>query len=313
MNISLLFSLLAAGDTTTHIPPADSVKSAIVQLSDALIHNPDDVLASLLEQAIDFGVKVLAALLIYAVGAWLIKRVKNLLNKMFEKKGTEKTLATFVRSFVSISLTVILVIVTVGTLGINTTSLAALLAAGGMAIGMALSGTVQNFAGGILILVFKPFKAGDYIKAQGYEGTVSEVNIASTKLKTTDNSMITVPNGALFNGNIDNFSEKPLHRCRWDIDVEYGSDAETMRRILLSIVEANKDVIRGSEEAADPWVILNNLKESSVEFSMFAWVKTENYWAVLHAVREEIYKQLPANGIKFPFPQLDVNINRNGN
>lgn len=287
---------------------ADSVKTAIANFSQELVKDPNTVLTNLLETAIGFGLKVLAAILIYLVGAWLIKKVKRLLDSMFIKRGTEKTLATFVKSFVSITLTIFLVIITVSTLGINTTSLAALLAAGGMAIGMALSGTMQNFAGGILILVFKPFKAGDYIKAQGYEGTVLEVNIASTKLKCYDNSIIVVPNGALFNGNIDNFSEKPQHRCKWEVDVAYGTDADRTREVLLGIVEANPDVLRGVEGIPEPTVYLNDLKSSSVQFVLFAWVNTEDYWKVLYAVREEIYRKLPENGIQFPFPQMDIHL-----
>lgn len=295
-------------DTTGHA--ADSLKTVITQISDALVHNPDELFNELLKEFIAFGLKVLAALLIYLVGAWLIRRVKSLMNSMFEKKGTEKTIATFAKSLVSITLTIFLIIITIGTLGINTTSIAALLAAGGMAIGMALSGTVQNFSGGILILVFKPFKAGDYIKVQGYEGTVIEVNIANTKLKCFDNSIVILPNGALFNGNIDNFSERPQHRCKWEIDVAYGSDPDKTREVLLSIARSFPGVLMDTEGVPNPAVNLTELKDSSVLFALTAWVNTEDYWTVLHGVREEIYKQLPKNGIQFPFPQLDVHINQ---
>ena len=166
-----------------------------------------ELVPEFLNSAIHFGIKVLIALLIYALGAWLIKKIRGMLRRIFERRKTEKAIASFVESLTSISLTIILVIITIGTLGVNTTSLAALLAAGGMAIGMALSGTVQNFAGGIMILVFKPFRAGDFIETEnGYSGTVSEVNIFSTKLTTTDNKLIIVPNGSLSNGTINNYS-----------------------------------------------------------------------------------------------------------
>ena len=168
----------------------------------------EELIPELMREAINFGIKVLVALLIYFIGAWLIKKIRNMLHRIFEKRKTEKAISSFVESLTSISLTVILIIITVGALGVNTTSLAALLAAGGMAIGMALSGTVQNFAGGIMILVFKPFKAGDFIETEnGYSGTVSDVNIFSTKLTTTDNRLIIIPNGSLSNGTINNYSQ----------------------------------------------------------------------------------------------------------
>ena len=203
----------------------------------------DEMLPELLKQAINFGIKVLIALLIYFVGAWLVKKVRRMLHRIFERRGTEKAIASFVESLTSISLMVILVIIAVGTLGINTTSLAALLAAGGMAIGMALSGTVQNFAGGIMLLVFKPFKAGDFIETQdGFSGTVTDVNIVSTKLTTTDNRIIIIPNGSLSNGTINNYSMNTMRRVEWLVGVEYGSSAEEVKKVLKSIVDAEKRV-----------------------------------------------------------------------
>ena len=200
----------------------DSIKAVTSNLISQVKEDPNTLLQDLLQSAIDFGLKLLAAIAIYIVGAWLIKRVKVWLNKLFVKRKTEATLSTFITSLVSITLTVLLIIVTIGALGINTTSLAALLAAGGMAIGMALSGTVSNFAGGLMILVFKPFKAGDFINAQGYSGTVKEVSIVNTKMTTPDNREIIIPNGALSNGNIDNYSAKPIRR----LDIEIHRIAE---------------------------------------------------------------------------------------
>ena len=152
------------------------------------------------------------------------------------------------QSIVSIALTIILILITVGTLGIDTTSLAALLAGGGMAIGLALNGTVQNFAGGIMILVFRPFKAGDFIEAQGYSGTVTEVNIVSTKLTTTDNRNIIIPNGALSNGTVNNYSQNQLRRVDWTVGVEYGSSAEQTKALLLGIMNSDSRVLKTSDE-----------------------------------------------------------------
>ena len=291
---------------------ADSAKAAVHSLKEQIADDPAGVVSNLGRQAIEFGIKVLIALIIYMVGAWIIRRIKKVLNKLFTKKGTDKAIATFVSSLVSITLTILLIIITISQLGINTTSLAALLAAGGMAIGMAMSGTVQNFAGGIMILVFKPFKAGDYIKALGYEGFVTEVNIASTKIRAIDNSTIILPNGALSSGNIDNFSHLPTHRCTWKVNVAYGNDPDKVRQILLELIKEDERVLNSTTPGVpDPAVNLTALNESTIEFTAVGWVNTENYWPVTWKINEEIYKKLPASGVHFAFPQLDVNIKNN--
>ena len=291
---------------------ADSAKVALKEAAKVLAEDPNKFLMDLGEHAIAFGLKVLAAIAIYAVGSWLIKWVRKLLRAFFNRRGTEPTLSTFVISFTSITLTILVLVITIGTLGVNTTSFAALLAAGGMAIGMALSGTVQNFAGGLMILLFKPFKVGDCIKAQGYEGTVTEVSIVSTKIRTVANSIIVIPNGALFNGNIDNFSEKPFHRVNFDVSVAYGSDADKVRELLLGLAAADERILDGKDEGtAAPSVVLNSLANSSVDFRLVVWVKTPDYWPVTFDITERIYKALPENGIEFPFPQMDVHV-KNG-
>lgn len=273
----------------------------------------DELLPELLKEAINFGIKVLIALLIYFIGAWLIKKIRHMLHRIFERRNTEKAIASFVESLTSISLMVILVIITVGTLGINTTSLAALLAAGGMAIGMALSGTVQNFAGGIMLLVFKPFKAGDFIETQdGFSGTVTDVNIVSTKLTTTDNRIIVIPNGSLSNGTINNYSMNTMRRVEWLVGVEYGTSAEEVKNVLKSIVDGEKRVLYLNTGApADPLIAINALKDSAVEYVVRVWVKKEDYWDVFYRLNEEIYTVLPSKGINFPFPQMDVHISQN--
>ena len=268
----------------------------------------EDLLKELLGDMIQFGLKVLAALVIYFVGAWIIKKIKKVLANIFAKRHTEKAIASFTMSLVSISLTILLIILTVGTLGVNTTSLAALLAAGGMAIGMALSGTVQNFAGGIMLLVFKPFKAGDFIEAQGFAGTVSEVNIVSTKLRTTDNRTIVLPNGALSGGTINNVSQNPTRRVEWKVGVEYGTDPAQAREVILSLLKADSRVLRGPDAPAEASVCLSALLDSSVELQVRCWTRTEDYWDVLYDINEKIYTELPKNGISFPFPQMDIHL-----
>ena len=268
----------------------------------------EQLIPEFIDSIIKFGIKVLIALLIYVLGAWLIRKIRGLLRKIFEKRQTDKAIASFVESFTSISLTIILVIITVGTLGVNTTSLAALLAAGGMAIGMALSGTVQNFAGGIMILVFKPFKAGDFIETEnGYSGTVSEVNIFSTKLTTTDNRLIIIPNGSLSNGTVNNYSGNRMRRIEWLVGVEYGTDSEQVKNALKEIVAGESRTLYTATGApADPLIEVNALLDSAVQYVVRVWVKSEDYWDIFYSLNETIYTVLPQKGIDFPFPQLDV-------
>ncbi len=290
---------------------ADSAKVALQEAASQISTDPEVFFREFGQQALQFGLKVLAALIIYVVGVWLIRRINGLLRRGLEKRKAEKTLATFVSSLVSISLTILLIVITISTLGINTTSLAAVLAAGGMAIGMALSGTVQNFAGGIMILVFKPFKVGDFIEAQGFAGTVEEVTMVSTKIRTTDNRSVILPNGALSNGNINNFSIKELRRVDLTVDITYGDDADACSEFLKDLIRSDERVLDASTPGADdPFVEVLALKESSVQLVTRSWVRAADYWPVYFSLNRAIYRELPRAGFHFPFPQLDVHIDR---
>ncbi len=293
----------------TFILQIDSTKVSLEKVAESLAKDPSGTLQHFLESAIHFGIKVLAAIAIYIVGAWIIKKIKKNLNRLFERKQTDAALAGFISSIASITLTILLVVITISTLGINTTSFAALLAAGGVAIGASLSGTVQNFAGGIMILAFKPFKSGDFIEAQGYSGTVTTVSIVSTTLTTPDNRTVIIPNGALFNGNINNFSKNPLRRVDWDLSVEYGTDAQECKKLILEIISSDKRVLDSKTEGAnDPFAELSSLADSSVVFKVRAWCKTGDYWDVYFDLLTRLYNELPKSGISFAFPHLDVNI-----
>lgn len=290
----------------------DSAMFSLEQFAERMSSNPTETLQGLVHKAIEFGIKLVVAILIYIIGAWLIKRIRRMIVNAFNRKNADKTLVSFVASLVSITLTALLIIITITTLGINTTSIAALLAAGGMAIGMALSGTVQNFAGGMMILAFKPFKAGDFIEAQGYTGTVTSVSIVSTNLTTTDNRCIIIPNGALFNGNIDNYSRNPIRRVSWEIGVEYGTDSAVCTKTLMDILVADQRVLTASSQtgAEDPVVVLSKLGDSAVIFTVRAWVKREDYWGLLYDYNRRVYDELPKAGIEFPFPQMEVHLNQ---
>ncbi len=288
------------------------IESHLAAVSEKLSNTTvTDLMSELADKAVSFGLKLLAAIAIYLIGAWAIRKIKSIVARIFERKRTEAAIASFVQSIISIALTILLVIITIGAVGIDTTSIAALLAGGGMAIGMALNGTVQNFAGGIMIIMFKPFKAGDYIQAQGFEGTVTEVNIVSTKLTTVDNRCIIIPNGALSNGTINNFSENQLRRVDWTVNVEYGSDIEETKKVLMGIITNDARVLNTVKGGpADPFIALSSLTNNGIVFTVRAWVKTSDYWDVNFSVNEKIYKELPANGIKFPFAQLDVHVHQ---
>ncbi len=307
----MLFNLLQMnGPTPEEIAErADSAKVTIEQFAENLAKDPSTTLQNLGQDAIEFGLKLAVAILVYMLGAWLIGRIKKSLTRVFARKKTDKVLSSFVISITTITLTILLITAVIGTLGVNTTSFAALLAAGGMAIGMAMSGTVQNFAGGIMILAFKPFKAGDFIEAQGYSGTVTTVSISSTTLTTTDNRTIIIPNGTLINGNINNFSRNPVRRVEWSIGVEYGTDAELCCSKLLELVKADPRVIDSAVNgASDPSAVITQLGDSAVVFTVKAWVKTADYWDVLYDYNKTVYTELPKAGINFPFPQMDVHL-----
>lgn len=302
----------------------DSMKAVTQQLLHQVKDDPNSFLTTLGEHALQFGMKLLSALLIYMIGAWLIRYIKKMLTALFTRKKTEKTLASFVTSLVSISLTTLLIVITVSTLGINTTSLAALLAAGGMAIGMALSGTVQNFAGGIMLLIFKPFKAGDFIEAMGYMGTVMSVTIVSTKILTTDNRVIILPNGTLFNGTINNFSAQPLRRVDLEVSVEYGTDADACIDLLMSMILEDERVLTSKDKRPratspsavdlrdapipDPFVGLLSLNANDITFVTRSWVLSENYWDVRFDLQKRFYTELPKHGFSFAYPHMDVKV-----
>ena len=293
------------------VHPSDSAQVAWSRFKEMLAADPGTAMQQLGREALQFGLKVLLALVLYFDGAWVIKRIKHAMERYFQRKKTDRAMASFISSFVSIALTVLLIVVLVGTLGINTTSLAALRAAGGMALGMALSGTVQNFAGGLMLMIFKPFKAGDYIEAQGYAGVVTEVTIVGTHLTTIDNRRVVLPNGALSNGNIVNYSSFPLRRIDLPVSVEYGTDAAACKEKLLEIVREDARILDAETPgAADPFVAVQKLSESSVNFIIRAWVKGSDYWPAQFDLNERIYTELPQAGIKFPFPQLDVHVHQ---
>lgn len=262
----------------------------------------NQVVSQLIDWSLDAGKHILIAAVVYIAGHYLIKLLNYLLAGFLERRKVEVSVQTFVKSFVSILLQVLLVITVVSALGVNTTSFAALLASFGVAIGMALSGNLQNFAGGIVILFLKPYKVGDWIEAQGTAGTVQSIQIFHTVLLTADGKLIYVPNGSMSSGTITNYTLTPNRRAEWVIGIEYGEDVEKARQVVLNILKADKRVI----ESPEPVVWLNELNNSSVDMTIRCWTSNEDYWGVMFETREKIYNRFNELGIGFPFPQVTV-------
>ncbi|MGM9753530.1 MAG: mechanosensitive ion channel family protein [Candidatus Cryptobacteroides sp.] len=306
----MILQQLPIADPDTINQVADSLRNASQQFVTILKDDPQTAMNILLQDALQFGIKVLAALAIYIVGIWLIKKVKRMLSRSFERKHTDKTIASFTNSLVSVCLTVLVIVLAVGTLGINTTSLAALLAAGGMAIGMALSGTLQNFAGGIMLLIFKPFKAGDFIEAQSYSGTVNEVNIVSTKLTTTDNKVIVIPNGALSAGTINNFSQRALRRVDFSLPMSHESKVDEVIGTLESYILGSTDsrLLKEGDlpEAQNPAIVLNKIDINSLEIVVKIWVRSEDYWDVFYEYNRNFCTLLSSAGFEFAANRVDI-------
>ena len=302
-----LYLLQAAPADTLH----HNIQAELAAVAEKISTTPfSELAAEIGDKALSFGIKVLIAIALYFVGGWLIKKIKKMLQKVFDKHNfLEPAIETFILSISGIAMWIILVMIIIGILGIETTSFAALLAGGGMAIGLALNGTVQNFAGGIMILIFRPFKAGDFIEMQGFTGTVTEVTITSTKLTTTDNRVIIIPNGAISNGTINNYSHMPLRRLDLTVDVEYGASVDSVCELLHKLINEDGRVLTAETSGkADPFVALSAMKESSIQFVVRVWVKAEDYWDINFNLLKNIYTELPKNGINFPYPKLDVNI-----
>ena len=307
ISMKLLTILQTTPSDTLH----HNIQAEIAAVAEKLTTTPfSELAAELGEKALTFGIKVLIAIALYFIGGWIIKRIKRMLQRVFDRHDLiEPAIETFILSISGIAMWIILIMIIIGILGIETTSFAALLAGGGMAIGLALNGTVQNFAGGIMILIFRPFKAGDFIEMQGFTGTVTEVTITSTKLTTTDNRVIIIPNGAISNGTINNYSHMPLRRLDLTVDVEYGTKSDEACELILTLIKQDARILNAETSGkADPFVALSALRDSSIQFVIKVWVKSEDYWDVNYDLLNKIYTELPKNGINFPYPKLDVNI-----
>lgn len=376
--------------------PADStLVNAANEIAELKTLSFDDLMGRLAQSAVDFAINLAIAIVVFYVGRFIIRKIYRLISTIFLRRKIDKSLATFVLSLVNIVLYFILIVTVIGILGIETTSFLAIFASAGVAVGMALSGTLQNFAGGVLILLLKPYKIGDYIEVQGYAGTVREIQIFHTIITTYDNKSISIPNGGLSTGSVNNWSREAYRRVTWTVSISYGDNVDDARKAILDMfaederieeaavaVESGMEVVgdgkgcvaghtgchanvgdtvsvQGADEEDDidseaetpkkptfldrilhrhraaraalkererkqeeairllipkpdhsPKVLVNNLGESSVDLQVRAWTKTGEYWNVFYYYNEKFYNELPKYGIRFPFPQMDVHLDK---
>lgn len=287
--------------TTDSIQNTSSIKALIKSLSGM---TTEEIIEEIISSAIQLGLKILLALIIYWVGKFIIDNLYRFVQKALSRKKIDQSVNTFVLSLVRVVLMLLLIVMIIGVLGINTSSFVALFASAGVAIGMALSGTLQNFAGGVMILLFKPYKVGDFIEAQGVSGTVREIQIFNTLLATTDNKTIIIPNGKLSNETVTNYTQAGTRRVEWVFGISYGDDYQKAKELLDIYIAEDKRIL----STPAPMVALSCLADSSVQITARAWVQASDYWSVLYDMNERVYSEFGKYGLSFPFPQMDVHI-----
>ena len=295
------------------IIPTDTIPTVAQESSAIKNISFDQLIDTLISDMVHFAISLTIAILVFYAGKYIIRKLYNFVYGILHRRQVEASLSTFVLSLVRIVLYFILIVTVIGILGIETSSFLALFASAGIAIGMALSGTLQNFAGGVLILLLKPFKVGDYIEAQGFAGTVTRIEIFNTIICTPDNKSIIIPNGGLSTGSINNYSIQPYRRVDWTVGISYGESVDRARTLLLDLLRKDPRILweekTGMPSVKAPVVVVAELADSSVNLSVRAWVASADYWAVYFDHNEEFYNAITAApGLSFPFPQLDVHM-----
>jgi len=269
--------------------------------------NLENIIDKLINFSTEYGIKIIGAIAIWIIGSWIIKTIMKGAKKIMAKQGLDESLQKFLTNLISWILKILLIIAILGKLGVETTSFAAILAAAGLAIGMALQGSLSNFAGGVMIMLFKPFKIGDLIEAQGELGSVKEIEIFTTKLLTPQNKLVIIPNGVLSNGNITNYSAEGVLKIFHTIGVSYDADIKQTKKVLMDVLTAHPKVLKDPA----PMVSVSGLGESSVDFAVRPACKVEDYWDVFFDTTEQIKEALDAAGIEIPYPH-SVEIQKEG-
>ncbi len=256
--------------------------------------------------ATQWGLNLLLALVTLVIGLWIIKMIMSGIKKAMEKRDVDATLRPFLISILGIVLKIMLLISVISMVGIEMTSFVAILAAAGLAVGMALSGTLQNFAGGVMIMIFKPFKVGDFISAQGFTGGVKEIQIFNTILKTPDNKTIIIPNGGLSTGAMTNFSTEPQRRVDFTFGIGYSDDIDKAKSVINGLIAADERILKDPA----PFIAVSELADSSVNFAVRVWAEATNYWGIFFDMTESVKKAFDKEGISIPFPQTDVHVHQ---
>ena len=254
-----------------------------------------------------YGPKLIYAIIVLIVGLWIIKGFKKGIRKLMQKRELDPSLVPFLSGVIDALLKVMLTISVMTMLGIEMTSFIAILGSAGLAVGLALSGTLQNFAGGVIILILRPFKKGDFIEAQGYSGTVKEIQIFNTHMNTPDNKLVIIPNGPLSTGSLINYSAEPRRRVDMTFGISYKDDIQKAKDILKTYIEADERILKDPA----PMVVVSSLGDSSVNIVARAWVESPNYWPVFFDAQEKIKVAFDQEGISIPFPQRDIHLYNN--
>lgn len=266
--------------------------------------NIDELLQRAPEILVTYGVKILLAFAVYLIGKWIAKGISGLLEKGMKSRNVDPTIVSFTKNIVYYAMFTMVIIAALGQLGVQTASFVAIIGAAGLAIGFALQGSLANFAAGVLLMLFRPFKLGDFVEAGGASGVVKEISIFSTILNTGDNKTVIISNATIMGGNITNYSTQPERRVDFTVGVSYGADLDLVRKELMAIAESDERVI--VEKGIT--IGLVELADSSVNFAFRVWTKTENYWPLFFETNEKIKKRFDASGIEIPFPQMDVHV-----
>lgn len=266
---------------------------------DALVKTAPDL-------TITYGTKIVLALLVYLLGKWIAGAITRLLEKGLNARGVDPTVSQFTKNIIYYALVVIVIVASLGQLGIQTASFVAIIGAAGLAVGLALQGSLSNFAAGVLLIMFRPFKLGDFVEAGGASGTVKEISIFSTILQTPDNKIITVANSSVWGSNITNYSAEPERRIDFTVGVSYGANLDLVKKELQALAEGDDRII------LDKGVTIGvaALADSSVNFAYRVWAKKEDYWNVYFDLNEKIKKRFDEVGIQIPFPQMDVHLDK---
>jgi small conductance mechanosensitive channel len=255
---------------------------------------------------VEYGSSLLYAVIVLIVGLWIAGIITKQAKKAMLKGDMDDSLVPFLGSLIGTILKILVFITALGMLGIEMTSFIALLGAAGLAVGMALSGTLQNFAGGVMILIFKPFKVGDVINAQGHTGSVKAIQIFNTILTTPDNKIIIIPNGGLSTNSMTNFSTMPTRRVDWSFGIAYGDDVAKAEEVLMKLINADKRILKDPA----PFIALGALADSSVNITVRVWVNAADYWGVHFDMNKSVYNTFGNEGLSFPFPQMDVHLDK---